>query len=74
MMTPARMDEMGNLRGAGFDQVFLQSMIEHHNGAITMARYALDNGRFPALATLASEVIATQQAEIVAMQALLTRN
>jgi uncharacterized protein (DUF305 family) len=73
MTSQARMDDMRRTSGAEFDRMFLESMIEHHRGAIVMAQYALDNGRYPPLAALANDVIAVQRAEIAAMEGLLSQ-
>lgn len=54
---------------APFDQAFIDGMVPHHEGAIEMARAALDAGLTQQeLVTIAEEVIATQQAEIDAMR------
>jgi uncharacterized protein (DUF305 family) len=50
---------------------FLAMMIPHHQGAIEMARLILTHGRDPLTRRLAAEVIASQQAEIEAMQSRL---
>lgn len=36
MLTPAQMEELANARGIRFDQLFLEGMIQHHQGAIDM--------------------------------------
>ncbi|MGH3845072.1 MAG: DUF305 domain-containing protein [Pseudonocardiaceae bacterium] len=38
MMSPAQMQQLGQADGAAFDKMFLQMMISHHEGAITMAQ------------------------------------
>lgn len=73
MISAAQMDELMRSRGAEFDRLFLQSMLEHHEGAIAMAAYVLDNGRFAPLAALANDIIAVQEAEIVEIQSLLNQ-
>ena len=53
-----------------FDQAFIDGMVPHHEGAINMARAALDAGLAQQeLITIAEEVIATQQVEIDQMRA-----
>jgi uncharacterized protein (DUF305 family) len=54
------------------DQDFLALMVPHHQGAVEMARLVLISGRDPLVRRLAEEIIASQQAEITAMQARLT--
>jgi uncharacterized protein (DUF305 family) len=53
------------------DVDFLVTMIPHHAGAVEMARLVLIHGRDPLVRRLAEEIIASQQAEIAAMQARL---
>ena len=50
---------------------FLATMIPHHAGAVEMARLVLIHGKDPLVRSLAEEIIASQQAEIAAMQARL---
>ncbi|WP_298482089.1 DUF305 domain-containing protein [uncultured Chloroflexus sp.] len=53
---------------APYDALFIDSMIEHHEGAITMARQALQASQDERLRQLAEAIIATQEAEIRQMQ------
>jgi len=50
-----------------FDAQFIDGMIEHHQGAITMAEQALEQAEHEELRTLAKAVITAQQAEIEQM-------
>lgn len=52
-----------------FDAQFIDSMIEHHEGAIVMAQEALDNSEQSDLRTLADAIILAQTSEIEEMQA-----
>jgi uncharacterized protein (DUF305 family) len=71
MMSAGEMDSLGMMSGADFDAMWLDMMIRHHEGAITMANDAKANGSNPDVIALADQVIASQQAEIAEMQALL---
>jgi len=66
-------NEMEMLRvstGADFDRLFLEGMIKHHEGAIEMAEMIIDSAN-QEVAKLGSSIIASQEAEIQAMKALL---
>jgi uncharacterized protein (DUF305 family) len=51
-----------------FDPAFLEMMIPHHEGAITMAKAELAKGADPELKQLAQEIITAQQREIDEMR------
>ena len=71
MMSEADMVALSNAQGADAGRLFLTQMIEHHEGAITMAQQEIDNGVFPAAVALARAIVSAQQAEITTMQDLL---
>lgn len=54
-----------------FDQRFIEAMISHHQGAISMAQMALEQAEHEEIRTLAEAVIAAQEAEIKEMQGWL---
>jgi len=53
---------------AQFDLRFINAMIPHHQGAITMAQDALGKSKRPEIKQLAQEIIKAQKAEIKQMQ------
>lgn len=61
----------GMVSGAGFDRMFLQMMIVHHQGAVDMSQTELAQGSNPTTHNLAQQIISAQQAEISEMQTLL---
>src|SRR6266496_3284441 len=55
------------LKGAEFEQSFLQQMIQHHRSGIEMAKLASDHTKRSELREFATKMIATQQQEIEQM-------
>jgi uncharacterized protein (DUF305 family) len=57
--------------GAGdaeFDLRFINAMIPHHEGAVTMAQDALSKSKRPEIKKLAQSIITSQQKEIEQMK------
>ena len=71
MMTPEDMDELRDADGPQFDSMWLEMMIEHHEGAVTMARTQVAEGAAPEAIALAEDIAQSQEAEIEEMEALL---
>ncbi len=53
---------------------FLRGMIAHHEGAVAMAKIAVEHGEAADVQSLAREIIAAQEAEIIRMRILLARH
>ncbi len=70
-MDDADMDALADAEGADASRLFLESMSEHHAGAVDMAENVLDDGESKQVADLARDIIETQQAEIEIMRELL---
>ena len=51
-----------------FDRAFLDMMIPHHEGAITMAKEELAKGKNPTLRGLAEDIVSAQASEIAQMR------
>ena len=71
MMTDDEMAALGAAHGAAFEQRWLQMMIEHHQGAIAMAKEERQRGVFGPAEKLADSIERSQQAEIDQMKRLL---
>ncbi|GLZ11007.1 lipoprotein [Actinomadura sp. NBRC 104425] len=71
MATPQQMEQLRKARGKHFDRLFLNLMINHHQGALTMVKDVLDKGTDVTAQQIARDVQSTQQAEINRMRALL---
>ncbi|KAB8160259.1 DUF305 domain-containing protein [Streptomyces sp. 3MP-14] len=70
MATPEELAELAEAEGAAFDALFLELMTRHHEGAVTMAAEVLGTTTDQTVEQLATDVIATQNAEIDRMAAL----
>ena len=74
MLTPEEMTQLTNAKGVEFDRLFLQGMIKHHAGAITMVDElfkAPGAGQEGDIFAFASDVDADQRMEIDRMGAML---
>lgn len=74
MLTPPELERLAAARGDAFDRLFLEFMIRHHEGALTMVAELLATdgaGRELEIYSFASEVDADQRAEIRRMRTLL---
>lgn len=71
MMSAEDMDMLSSLAGSEFDRMWMQMMIEHHEGAIAMAEEVKTAGQNTDVALLADQIIAAQTAEIAEMKGLL---
>jgi uncharacterized protein (DUF305 family) len=71
MMSEQDMTDLQNAQGVAASRLFLTQMIEHHEGAITMAQTEIDAGQFPAAVEMARAIVTSQQEEITTMENLL---
>lgn len=72
-MEPMHSGMMRGLAASDFDAAFLCSMIPHHQGAVDMARVAIQYGQDPFVTMLAHQIIADQEREIGEMGRWLAR-
>ncbi|MBM9465995.1 DUF305 domain-containing protein [Nakamurella leprariae] len=73
MMSDAQMGVLEAASGPAFDELFLTLMLEHHQGAVDMARTELADGLNAEALTLADRIVVDQTAEIAEMRSLLQR-
>ncbi|MEI5584056.1 MULTISPECIES: DUF305 domain-containing protein [unclassified Agromyces] len=73
MLTDEEMDEIESADGATGERLFLEGMIEHHEGAIAMAEQHQENGENEDTLELSASIIESQTAEIERMEELLGR-
>jgi uncharacterized protein (DUF305 family) len=71
MMTDQQMQALTASSGPTFDQLFLQLMITHHDGAVAMAKTELSDGEDTDAQVLAQNISDGQLAQITLMQQLL---
>jgi uncharacterized protein (DUF305 family) len=74
MLTDQEMDRLAAAKGTEFDRLFLEGMIKHHGGALTMVKDLLAKrgaGQDAEIFAFASDVDADQRMEIDRMTAML---
>lgn len=74
MLTPDRMERLAAASGETFERLFLEYMIQHHEGALVIVAelQAAGGGLEAEIYRFASDVDADQRAEIARMQSMLT--
>ncbi|WP_348789906.1 DUF305 domain-containing protein [Leifsonia sp. NPDC080035] len=71
MMSESDMNALRHASGADAGTVFLTQMIEHHQGAVTMANEEIKSGKNTEAVHLAKTIVADQTAEITEMKGIL---
>jgi uncharacterized protein (DUF305 family) len=71
MMSAQDMEALRDASGAAFDEAFLRMMIEHHEGAVAMARTERADGSHPQARRMAADIVESQSSEIERMKSLL---
>ncbi|HYG94968.1 MAG TPA: DUF305 domain-containing protein, partial [Nocardioides sp.] len=71
MVSEEQMTELEDAGAAEFEELWLETMIEHHQGAIEMARTEQDGGEYQPAVDLAGTIASVQQAEIDRMEEIL---
>jgi uncharacterized protein (DUF305 family) len=70
MLDEAQMTALAAARGAAFDTLYLEGMIQHHLGAIDMAQMILSSAN-PEVKKLGEAVVTSQSAEVALMKKIL---
>lgn len=74
MLSAAEMERLAKAKGPDFDRLFLEGMIKHHGGALTMVRDLLSTpgaAQASDIFAFTAEILADQQAEIDRMGSML---
>jgi uncharacterized protein (DUF305 family) len=76
MLTPVQMEALRKAKGGEFDRLFLEGMIQHHGGALTMVKDLFDTdgaGQDAEMFNFATDVDSGQRAEIRIMETMLEK-
>ena len=71
MMSEEDMTALQKAQGVEASKLFLTQMIQHHQGAITVAQNEIDSGQYPAAIAMAQSIVTSQQQQINTMQSML---
>ena len=71
MMSEDELSRLEAASGAEFERMWLEMMIEHHEGAVELAATEETEGAFPPAVEMAEDIQSSQQKEIDLMQGLL---
>ena len=71
MMSAADMERLMGATGTDAARMYLEGMIEHHEGAIDSAEAQIEDGEYEPAVELARQIATDQAAEIVEMERLL---
>ena len=71
MMTADEMTALGKAPDAEFQTMWLEMMVQHHEGAVEMAKTETEDGQYKPAVDLADTIISSQSEEIDTMKDLL---
>jgi len=60
---------MGAMEDSSFDQMFIDMMVPHHEGAVAMAEIALERAQRPEIKEMSEQILAAQTPEIEQLRA-----
>ncbi|MET3901748.1 DUF305 domain-containing protein [Paenarthrobacter sp. 4246] len=72
MLSEADLQKLRDAHGVEAAKLFLTQMIAHHEGAVTMAKTEIAQGKNPEAVQLGKDIVTAQEAEIREMRDLLT--
>ena len=70
LMTEGQMLLLDQFEGVDAQQVYLDGMVKHHQGAVALTETQIREGTHPDAVALAREILARQQSEIARLQEL----
>lgn len=68
VMTMEKSSSLSSLSDDEFDKAYITAMIDHHQGAIDMAKLASQRAKHTEIKTLSLEIIKAQENEITSMK------
>ena len=71
LASQAELDSLAAATGDEASKIFATLMINHHNGGIAMAKYAIENASNNDVINMAKSMVKGQQAEVSELQAIL---
>ncbi|UOE22045.1 DUF305 domain-containing protein [Thermobifida halotolerans] len=71
MATPEQMAALEDASGEEFDALFVELMVTHHEGGISMAEDVLADGNHPQVLGMANDLITDQRVEIGRLESVL---
>ena len=71
MVDAEGIDKLKAAQGTDAARLFMEQMIEHHEGAVDMAKQEIGAGKHPEAVQLARDIVTAQEAEIAEMKQLL---
>ncbi|GHC90169.1 lipoprotein [Nocardiopsis terrae] len=74
MASPEEMERLAGAEGGDFDQLFVELMTVHHQGAVTMAEEVMAQGKDQEILRMANDLIAEQNTEISRMEQVLSED
>ncbi|WP_158583076.1 DUF305 domain-containing protein [Nesterenkonia natronophila] len=71
MRSHEELEDLESAHGHGASRLYLEQMIDHHEGAVSMAEEHLREGEHSGVHELSEDVIADQRAEVEHMEEML---